>query len=807
MAEKPSISTTLLRNMILLALVALTAWSTLWALGEYRSYLTDSQDLREQLIQAQKDLLESQMDQVMTLVASKEKETEGLLKESIRQKVYEACAVAENVYKENQGKRADSEIVKMITDALRPIRFNQGRGYFFAFDLSGVERLFADRPEMEGKNMLDLADPQGNFVVRDMIAIAEKQGEGFYPYRWTRPGKEGWNHAKIAFVRLFAPLSLVIGSGEYVDDVSARVRDEAVARLVSLRYGKEGYFFASTIEGDTLFSNGRITKGAGNLWDLTDPNGVKIFQEQLRAASYPGGGFIRYSWPKIGSDVPIPKLAYVRGFPAWGWIIGTGTYLDSVDHVLDARKRALRRDLISGLAKSAGLLLLLVLAIILWARLISAKMKASISAFSSFFRKAATESVVIDPQKQHFSEFVDLAVSANRMLTDRLSAEKSLRESRERLAKSEEALLEAQHLAGVGNWSWEAGPDVLFWSREIFRICGLEGGVSGPDLEIFKKTVHPEDLSKLQDVFLRALQAREEYALIHRILRPDGTARCVEHKGRFLFGPDGELIRVWGTVQDITEKKDLERERRELDERLSQVKKMEAMGTLAGGIAHDFNNILGIILGNTELAMDDLPEESLVRESLREVRTASLRARDVVRELLRFSRKSEQVKKIVHLDELVAESLDAIRPHLPQGVRPVFEPFSSCPVMADESQIRQVLANLLSNAAEAMEKSGGTLRVAACMREIGPEEAESLRLVSPGSYASLSVEDTGEGISPENWDRIFDPYFTTRVPGQGRGLGLAVAHGIVTAHHGAITVKSEPGKGTVFTAVFPALTK
>jgi PAS domain S-box-containing protein len=258
----------------------------------------------------------------------------------------------------------------------------------------------------------------------------------------------------------------------------------------------------------------------------------------------------------------------------------------------------------------------------------------------------------------------------------------------------------------------------------------------------------------------------------------------------------GEIIGLEGFIIDITNKKELEAQ-------LRQAHKMEAIGTLAGGIAHDFNNILGIILGNTELAMDDVPEWNPARFNLEEIKTASLRAKDVVRQILSFARKTDQERKPVKINPIVTGSLKLLRSSIPSSIEIRSNiPKESQTILADPTQINQMLINLCTNAAHAMEKDGGILEISLDRVTMDELMAQSYAL-SPGRYVKIAVCDTGHGIKPEIKDRIFDPYFTTKEVGKGSGMGLAVVHGIVMNHDGAIFVDSELEKGTTFNIFFP----
>lgn len=242
----------------------------------------------------------------------------------------------------------------------------------------------------------------------------------------------------------------------------------------------------------------------------------------------------------------------------------------------------------------------------------------------------------------------------------------------------------------------------------------------------------------------------------------------------------------------------------ELETQLRQAQKMEAIGSLAGGIAHDFNNILNAVLGYADLAMQDVPEGSLVHQNLEQVTRAGRRAADLVDQILTFSRQTEQARKPIRIQNVIEETLKLLRGTLPSTIKVRQTIDSGCgPVWADSSQIQQVVMNLCTNAYHAMREMGGVLEVTLDEIDVDAGLAKEEPDLKQARYVRFAVSDTGHGISPSTMQRIFEPYFTTKDVGVGTGLGLATVHGIVRSHKGAVTVESEPGKGTTFTVFLP----
>jgi len=264
------------------------------------------------------------------------------------------------------------------------------------------------------------------------------------------------------------------------------------------------------------------------------------------------------------------------------------------------------------------------------------------------------------------------------------------------------------------------------------------------------------------------------------------------------------LVSVSDQIALAIERKRTEEEKEKIEKQLQHAHKMESIGTLAGGVAHDFNNILGIILGNTELAIGDIVESNPARYYLDEIKTASLRAKDVVRQLLSFSRKNDPMKKPLKIVPIIIESLKFLRASIPASIEIIHAfPESSVTILADPTQLHQVMINLCTNAFHAMQEKGGTLKVGICEAHLNKKQAAEYPDLNHGHYAKLTIQDTGVGIPKHIITRIFDPYFTTKAIGKGTGMGLAVVHGIVSNHGGAIFANSVMGKGTTFTIFFP----
>jgi len=320
----------------------------------------------------------------------------------------------------------------------------------------------------------------------------------------------------------------------------------------------------------------------------------------------------------------------------------------------------------------------------------------------------------------------------------------------------------------------------------------------------FSNYVHPDALAGALESYQRVVpEDREDQRYETVMSGKNGVSLDVELSLSSTFHEDRQAALIM--VRDITGLKQIEKEKRELEKILQQAQRMEAIGTLAGGIAHEFNNILWIISANTEYALEILKDGSEITNNLKRIERACARASGLVGQILSFSRQRQQDPKPLDMRAIVKETLKFMRASLPTTIE-INTDIAGDPglVMADPTQLHQVLTNLCTNAFYAMREAGGVLDVS--LDAMDAKKTSSFPLgMAPGRYARLRVKDTGIGMEPEVMKRVFEPFFTTKQPGQGAGLGLSVVYGIVESYHGAVTVDSRPGEGSVFEVFLPVI--
>ena len=397
------------------------------------------------------------------------------------------------------------------------------------------------------------------------------------------------------------------------------------------------------------------------------------------------------------------------------------------------------------------------------------------------------------PKRDHAGN-IDGIIGYFRDVTNRVKGEDALRESEERFKRALENI-----------------PDVVVIYDTHLRIRYINGAAT-------LLTGRPEcDFTGKRDDEIWPPEIYMSYVPELRDSLGTGTVRSIETElplrhGKLshlkityvpLLDKEGKVREILGITHDLTERNEAEAERLKLESKLRQTQKIESIGTLAGGIAHDFNNILASVIGFTELALDEVEKDTNLENSLQEVYAAGKRARDLVKQILTFARQSDEEIKPVQFSVIAKEVLKFIRSSIPSMIEIRQNIESDSLIMANSTQVHQILMNLCTNASHAMGDEGGIMELSLKDVVIDGGGAAELFGLKPGNYIEVKVSDTGVGIPPGIIDSIFDPYFTTKGPAEGTGMGLAMVHGIVDSYGGKITVHSTLGKGTVFTIYLP----
>lgn len=775
-----SFAKTQLLGMILVTLIPIIFLGGFFIYHEVDTFHQEADKTRKYKYDERKELVKRRVDEALRFIHFKKSQQEREVRKTIQARVYEAHELAMHLYTTYADRKSLAEIKEMVREALRPIRFNSGKGYFFAASLDGAEQLFVDRPPPDGKTLLDLKNTWGKYIIREMVDLVKEKGEGFHACHWRKSDPAAKDLLKISFIKYFAPFDWFIGAGAYLDDQNEGLKNEVLAWIEGENFPTNVNLFAGRFDGVSLAGPAR----GDNVFDTTDIDGIKVQREFISLARA-DGGYLSYKMPSESGRSPLAKVSYVQGLPDWQWYIGADVRTDDIEISVSRVRLEMNKRVRNHLIFIFLALLTLLIGAVMVSFIIWRQAKNSFAVFNAFFQRAASLAIDVDTEKLAYREFVELADAANRMLAvlrrseaDRCEAEKDL----------------AQMASAVVHTS------------EIIIITDLKGVIEYVNPAFEKITDYRcNEVSGKKTDFLWGDELDGEAYRDMRQAIIDGSVWT----GRLPYrNKDGLLLIGEITVSPIYDvyrkisgfvviARDVS-DQLKMETQLRQSQKMEAIGTLAGGIAHDFNNALAAIRGFSEISLAKLSADSDVRRYLENVLAAADRAAEMVKQILIFSRQREVESRPVQLNLIIKEALKLLQPSLPASIEIQSELETDALVMADPTQMHQMFINFCTNAAHAM-PDGGKLTI---ILEEDRAGAEKLGLAS-GPYVKLQVIDTGEGMSADVQERTFEPFYTTKNEGEGTGMGLAVVHGIVKNSGGTITVSSRLGSGTEFTVYLP----
>ncbi|MGM0453813.1 MAG: cache domain-containing protein, partial [Thermodesulfobacteriota bacterium] len=311
--------------------VSLTFPAFFQVLYEWHRFQQESETFRQQVIDSRKNRLRQAVTEAVDIIGFRKDRIKKRLMADIKSRVYTAHAIAENIYEQNRH-RPSAEIGELVKNALRPIRFNDGKGYYFAVSMDGVEKLYPVHPEMEGKNLINLKDLKGNLVIQDEIEVVRQSGEGYVTDYWPKPGGKALDtgYPKISFVKHFKPLDWYIGTGLYLDDVKSEIQAETIERLRQKQLPENVFLFAFKDNGVPLWGQDFLP-GEKNASPPQAGNSTRGYFAQLERAAQSTGGFVRCRRPEKSGTPAGQRIDYVRRIPDWQWVVGAGMYLDDVD--------------------------------------------------------------------------------------------------------------------------------------------------------------------------------------------------------------------------------------------------------------------------------------------------------------------------------------------------------------------------------------------------------------------------------------------------------------------------------------------
>lgn len=762
----------------------------LWIKREKDNFERETAQLQQEYLNTQKENIKKETERAINYINYQINQTDTAIRLKLKKRVELAHNIASSIYNRNRNSSSIETIKSQIKEALRPIRFDDGRGYYFIGNLNGYEILFPVKPEFEGKYVYNLQDDLGSYVVQNELKVVTTKGEGFVTNYWTRPGLDStMAFKKISYVKLFEPLNWYIGTGDYYQDFTSEVQQDVIDWLSNYRFGNEGYIFVNTYDGVPLITDGKKIKEKKILWELEDPNGIKVIQEERKAIKNPEGDYIYYSWKKLTSDTISQKISFVKGVAEWKWMVGAGVYIEEINEVVQTKKSALKRSIQKDILIVIIWLSILLIFIYIFALFLSRKTKATIKSFVQFFEKASHENVLIDESKINFSEFKTIGKSINQVITE---IKESKLKSQEKDARYEKLFEESPEAIAFLNQN-----GVIQRTNAAFtKLFGFQSTecVNKQLDELIVPEELKQEASTYSENFKEGLNKQIE------------AIRITKNKEKVFVSIIGtpiyfneKRIGYYVIYRNISEQKTFEQQL--YDSKIKAEESDRLKTSFLMNLSHEIRTPLNAIIGFSTLLNTKEVSREDQKEYLRLLNNSGKLLLEIIDNIIDIS-KIESANLSVNktnsnintmLDELLIDlkdhtessKLESIDLTLHKDIQD-----KELYVVTDIKRLRQIFTNLLDNALKFTSKGkvefGYTLK-----------DHEIL----------CFVKDTGIGIQDNEVEFIFDRFrqadeSTTRKYG-GTGIGLALTKSLVELLGGKIWVESKKGEGAKFFFTIP----
>ncbi len=770
----PSASAYLARRVSLAVTVCTLLLGGLGIGLEYYGFLRNREHVQESTHQAEERRLMNMVAHVQQTIAYHRSRVEQLARDEVRSQVEQAVILVESLA---AGRPADPLLPSLAASALRSLSVNSGAGYFFAFDMQGINRAYPPNPGLEGASLLHVTDTQGRPILAEMISIVRDKGEGFSEYDWEYPGRPDGDHKKVAFVKYAPSLKWGIGAGVYLEDITERVKEAVLDELSHFAADADEYVFAGTVDGVALLEPAR----GRNMIDVRDVNGVPIVRN-LIAAAKSGGGFVRYVLPQFEGKRTIDKLSYAVAVPDWGWYVGAGTSSQRIQQTSHDATAAFRGRMMDMVMALAAVTVVLLAASFVVVRRSFGPLRQQFRAIETFFGTAAEGSAVLsEPRPMCFREFEALAASARRMVEKRFAAERTMLEA------------EAQF-----RQYFDHAPDGIFISDDQGRYldvnpagCELVGygrtELLGMTLYDVTDPDYVEETRRRTRTMLEKGQASGEYAL----RRKDGEKIFV-----LISAVRLAVNRNMCFCKDLTE-------RHRAEEALYAAKEQAEAANAAKSLfltnmSHELRTPLNGINGFAEMMLLQMwgPLEARYLEYARLIHQSGQHLLAVICDILDMSRieagRIDLVIEPTDIQSILEECVDLVRGQANEKSLPVdLQATEAPPALVDRLRTKQIVLNILSNAVKFSDRG---------------------RIAVSNSYDGrnhcIAIADQGIGMTEEEIEIALKPFgqveqqpYTRRA--HGTGLGLPIAKQLTEHQGGTLEIASRPSGGTTVTIRLP----
>ena len=782
--DKKIVSIFLYESLFIVFLVIILI-GIFWISNEYNTFNTEITKIKEKYLHEQRVLLKGETEKAVNFINITRTKSKTKLIEELKTRVNDAYAISANMYYENISDKSKTEIIKFVNDALRPIRFYNNKGSYSIINKKGDVILDSENQSLENKNIIAKTDSKGNFFIKDKINLINNTNEGFISEYWNRETKQKNKvYEKISYVKYFKPLDIIISANEFLIDYEENVKKDVLNGISQIRFENGGYIFINTYNGKALITDGEVIKEDINLWNLEDPNGIKVIQEERKAVENKDGDFIYYSWRKLEDSIPMPKMSFVKGVSQWQWMIGAGVYIDEVNKIINNKREELEKNIKKQIVIIVIVLLFILIVILLFYGFFARKSKKNLQIFLTFFNKAAKENILIDVDKMNFYEFKILASYTNKIIKD---IRKAVVEKEKEEAYFERLFDIAPEAIAILDMTGR----IKRVNQKFVKLFGFE------QEELVNKEVDrlivPENLFE---------QARINTVEILKLkyIESDGIRICKNGKriNVSIIATSIELkygqLGIYVIYRDITQQKEFENRLNEAKDKAEESERLKS--SFLANISHEIRTPMNSIMGfSSLLETPDISKESKANY-IKYINTSGIKLLKIIDDIIDISKLEAQELTIninkCNLKELFEELLFIFSGNNKTGIdlKMKIEKSNNIIIYSDYRRLKQIMSAFIDNGLKFTHNG---------YVEFGYEI-----LVDKIQFY---VKDTGIGLSKDKKKVIFDRFRQveeshTRKYG-GAGIGLAISKELVHLLGGEIEIESKEGEGTLFSFCLP----
>ncbi|MBU3015883.1 cache domain-containing protein [Poseidonibacter lekithochrous] len=695
--------------------------------------------LETEYIEIEKNTIYSNVNTIDNYIKNEIQNSEKSLKDDLKIKINTVHKIATNLYLKNKDTLSKNEIINQIKNSIEILRFNEGRSYFSIHNMEGVNILHPINPKFEGTSILNRQDAKGNYSVHQAIEIAKTKGEGFLSWYYFKPNDKSKEFKKIGIVKKFEPYNLIITTAEYVDEYERNLRKKVLNDISKIQYKNEGFIFIINGEGEIILHESKEILNYNIYKDNKFKDTREFFNRILSKKNAKSEGFLRIK-PKItlGEDTKDEKIIYAKKFDDWNWIIATSFNLSDTKKITEKRKIILEEKYDN--------------------------YKKNVFIYGFIF------TIILLILSYYMSKLIE-----KKILKYKNNLEEQILEN----SNQKERLIKAQQIANMGDWQLDLKTNKSFWSDECINIFGFDTKDKDKfSPEYLKGVIFKEDIPSFEDSIKRCIETGSEHNSIYRI-KKDNEVRWINCRGEI----DSKRFLILGTVQDITDTKKLELEKKQKEELLYQENKMAAMGEMIANIAHQWRQPLSTIStastgAKLQKEMDCLSDDQLY-SALTSINNSSQYLSQTIDDFREFFNPNNNKIKEFNISDTLSKTFKLISSQYKVKNIKVIKNIEDYKLLSIENELIQVLINILNNA-----------------RDIVLIKEKERKLIFINAYQKddisyIEIIDNGDGIKEEIINRIFEPYFTTKHKSQGTGIGLYMSEEIIKNHlNGYLTVEN-----------------